>query len=96
MPGGQGGFRGLCAQCAKASRCALLLSWQGPVQECDQFLRRRADSSRSPARLAEKTLPPESFPPKGLCLTCGNLDLCPFPRPEGGVWHCEHYVEKLA
>lgn len=30
---------------------------------------------------------------KGLCVSCANRETCLFPRAEGGVWHCEEYVE---
>ena len=28
---------------------------------------------------------------RGLCATCARRSRCEFPRPEGGVWHCEEY-----
>lgn len=28
---------------------------------------------------------------KGLCGNCEKRDECTFPRPAGGVWHCEEY-----
>jgi hypothetical protein len=28
----------------------------------------------------------------GLCADCAARETCTFPRPEGGVWHCEEYV----
>ncbi|HQG30499.1 MAG TPA: hypothetical protein PLA83_01110 [Deltaproteobacteria bacterium] len=27
----------------------------------------------------------------GLCSNCVNREVCRFPRPESGVWHCEEY-----
>jgi len=27
----------------------------------------------------------------GLCSICENRPACAFPKPEGGVWHCEEY-----
>jgi len=27
----------------------------------------------------------------GLCKSCANRETCTFPKPEGGVWHCEEY-----
>jgi hypothetical protein len=30
---------------------------------------------------------------KGLCMNCANRDTCLYPKPEGGVWHCEEYTE---
>ncbi len=31
---------------------------------------------------------------KGLCVNCANRHTCLCPKPEGGVWHCEEYVEE--
>lgn len=31
---------------------------------------------------------------KGLCLNCANRETCKFQRSEGGVWHCQEYVEE--
>ena len=28
---------------------------------------------------------------KGLCGNCEDRRSCTFPKPEGGVWHCEEY-----
>jgi hypothetical protein len=31
---------------------------------------------------------------KGLCANCANRQDCLMPKAEGGVWHCEEYVEE--
>jgi hypothetical protein len=31
---------------------------------------------------------------RGLCVNCANRSICLFPKSEGGVWHCEEYVEE--
>lgn len=31
---------------------------------------------------------------KGLCVNCANREVCRHPKPEGGVWHCEEFVEE--
>ena len=28
---------------------------------------------------------------RGLCCTCEDCRVCKYPKPEGGVWHCEEY-----
>lgn len=28
---------------------------------------------------------------RGLCKNCKRRETCGLPRPEGGVWRCEHY-----
>ena len=30
---------------------------------------------------------------KGLCMNCANRYNCLLPKSEGGVWHCEEYLE---
>lgn len=30
---------------------------------------------------------------KGLCMNCANRHECLLPKSEGGVWHCEEYLE---
>lgn len=32
---------------------------------------------------------PADFP--GLCRNCARLTDCTYPKPEGGVWHCDEY-----
>lgn len=31
---------------------------------------------------------------KGLCVNCANRSVCLLPKSEGGVWHCQEYVEE--
>ena len=31
---------------------------------------------------------------KGLCVNCASRHTCLFPKNEGGVWHCEEYLEE--
>lgn len=31
---------------------------------------------------------------KGLCENCANRHTCLLPKSEGGVWHCEEFVEE--
>jgi hypothetical protein len=31
---------------------------------------------------------------KGLCANCVHRDSCLLPKSEGGVWHCEEYLEE--
>jgi hypothetical protein len=47
-----------------------------------------ADRTGSERRTEDK----EVF--KGLCVNCANRHTCLFPKPEGGVWHCEEYLEE--
>ncbi|MHC4942009.1 MAG: hypothetical protein ACYTG7_03225 [Planctomycetota bacterium] len=49
---------------------------------------RNRDSSKP--KSAEKEA--EGF--KGLCMNCAHREICLYPKPEGGVWHCEEYEEE--
>lgn len=31
---------------------------------------------------------------KGLCANCASRATCLLPKTEGGVWHCEEYLEE--
>ncbi len=32
---------------------------------------------------------------RGLCANCAKRETCLLPKSEGGVWHCEEYVEDV-
>jgi len=87
-------YRGLCSVCKKASTCTYRRDpWQ-PVWQCDEF---------ECGSIQVSTFPPidSSFKPdaayessgkyKGLCVNCENRETCTYPKPEGGVWHCDEY-----
>ena len=88
--------RGLCATCKHASTCTFPRDFQKPAFYCEEFeietvpVRKRAgeDNRQSTAYFA---VPQESPRLIGLCSDCQGRQTCVFPRPEGGVWHCEEY-----
>ena len=43
--------------------------------------------SRSKSRNDENDIGREM----GLCSHCENREFCTYPKPEGGVWHCDEY-----
>lgn len=90
-------YPGLCSVCKHGVICTYPRSLELPVWQCEEFegfapLVRpvkhnpRPDPKLSAARLTEND---EQF--AGLCRTCSNRSLCTFPRPIGGVWHCEEF-----
>lgn len=89
MSGKRGGGKELCAACAKAATCTLPATWSGPVRRCDQFEPKTGKESIKGAQSLR--VPEDARAPKGLCVTCENMPECPFPWPEEGIWHCEHY-----
>ncbi len=89
-------YRSLCSSCRNSGACAFQKDRQKPVLYCEEF---EIDISPS-AKIAgkEKSSPTAPVDAKedsgkfiGLCSNCDNRRTCTFPRPEGGVWHCEEY-----
>jgi len=93
-------YGGLCMTCVHSSTCAFPRRKDQPVLSCEEF----DDGGRRPTEItgADDPLVPEPQaqvtdithePPrhKGLCATCNNRETCTFPKPEGGIWHCEEF-----
>jgi len=90
-------YRGLCSTCKYASSCTLPADTQRPAFYCEEFeieiapVRKVAGDEGS--RLTESSVAEVkgSSDLLGLCSDCENSQACVFPKPEGGVWHCEEY-----
>jgi len=90
-------YRSLCSSCRNAAECTFQKDRQKPALYCEEF---EVDISPS-AKIAgkEKPLPTTSVNAEdkdsgkfiGLCSNCDNRITCVFPKPEGGIWHCEEY-----
>jgi hypothetical protein len=83
-------YQGLCTSCRNAAGCTYPRDSDRAVVQCEEFegyepLQRRAPSQTSAAK------PEDSGKYKGLCVNCENRQHCTFPKPEGGVLHCEEY-----
>jgi len=97
MPGAK--IKGLCQTCRHTPSCLFLEHNRSPVAQCEEF---DTDGAR-PVRSEGKTVraPGSTMVPDasrggkrrftGLCTDCENRTSCAFPKPEGGVWHCEEY-----
>jgi len=92
--------KGLCSTCKKASFCTFPRLSGRPVVQCEEFEGIESPPNGEVGNL--KTLPSArrvNPPPsgegsetyRGLCKFCAKRDSCTFPKPEGGVWHCEEY-----
>ena len=90
-------YGGLCSTCKHASDCTFPRDPHKPVLCCEEF-----DSGDAvPVKtMGHDTLPPvrpqgageeSSAKYMGLCTNCENRGSCIFPKPEGGIWHCEEY-----
>ena len=92
--------RGLCSTCDNGPRCAFKATRKKPAWHCEEF---RCDGT-SPVKNAGT--PPYGGSPSiqsraikvedstqfiGLCSDCEDRESCVFPKPEGGIWHCEEY-----
>jgi len=95
-------YSGLCSTCEKASRCTFPRDPRRPVRHCDEFdggcgpsaalAREERELGGSPAAAAgTATGGTDKCRYKGLCKTCELLPSCTYPKPEGGVWHCDEY-----
>ena len=94
-------FTGLCATCSIVDTCVSAKNGGYPVVECEEY----APDGRTFSEIVEVTAPTptkkaslvvkkteEEAVVEGLCETCAYRETCTFPRPEGGVWHCEEYA----
>jgi hypothetical protein len=64
-----------------------------PVVQCEEFeieVTPAPPATGAASRVAPK---PDRNRRKylGLCENCESRETCGFPRPDGGVWHCEEY-----
>ena len=89
---------GLCLSCRNVSTCTFSRDPERPVIQCDEFdgfesfLRRPKNLSHK-SMMALKSNPGKNDLDgyKGLCCICEERETCTYPKPEGGVWHCEEY-----
>ena len=92
--------QGLCSCCKGASTCTYPKTLGRPILECDEFDGILAPSlglvhprNVTPMNPAHQANPRGSdFKGyRGLCSNCEQRSTCTYPKPEGGVWHCEEY-----
>lgn len=87
--------RGLCIACRKDQACHYPRNASRPVLQCEEFegYEPRAKSSWNSEESAAQTpfRDPIQAEVKGLCITCANRNTCAFPKPAGGIWHCEEF-----
>ena len=84
-------IEGLCRTCSNAQGCTFPRDPSRPVWSCEEFNGGELDSS-DPPTLEGRTVPEitgEATDLKGLCRECANRFTCCYPKPVGGVWHCE-------
>ncbi len=88
---------GLCRDCLNAPECTFPRDPNRPVWQCEEF----TGIECGPEKIScEGPLPRGKAPILegketgewiGLCKNCDHRKACAFPKPEGGVWHCDEY-----
>jgi hypothetical protein len=84
----------LCANCKNAPTCTFPKDPNKPSFYCEEFEIEEPPPKKitsAPSGEARLTKEKNTFGFKGLCSDCENYKTCKFPKPEGGVWHCEEY-----
>ncbi|MDQ7826573.1 MAG: hypothetical protein RDV48_27470 [Candidatus Eremiobacteraeota bacterium] len=93
-------YKGLCKTCENQNHCTFPRDASKPVFQCEEFKGQEISpvstiekfvSSHAKANINKKPLKDDNWSYRGLCRTCEISDTCVFPKPEGGVWHCEEY-----
>ena len=87
-------YGGLCSTCVNASTCDYRRTPLQPVWTCCDFTPELVPVNIVPRTVSPlKSIAEGENPAKhaGLCVNCEHRETCTFPRPEGGVWHCEEY-----
>jgi len=90
-------FKGLCVSCKKAPFCTFPRNPEHPVIQCDEFEGIESPPKKMPISPSstQGTKPSvkkkDSKQYKGLCMICEKRETCTFPKPPGGVWHCDEY-----
>jgi hypothetical protein len=85
--------RGLCMACRRDPTCSYPRT--RPVLQCEEFegygprARDYGSSGESGDPRDPWHAPTAEY--KGLCTSCANRDTCAFPKPAGGIWHCEEF-----
>ena len=90
-------YRDLCSTCRNAMDCAFQKEPDKPVFHCEEFETEPFVSTQvtgtDPDPAVALPIPEDrdSGGYAGLCGDCEDRETCTFPRPDGGVWHCEEY-----
>ena len=87
----------LCSNCKNDSDCTFKKNRRKPSFYCEEFEVDMGFSTKIAGKekpLSITSVDAEDVDSKnftGLCSNCDNRKNCSFPKPEGGIWHCEEY-----
>lgn len=89
-------YRGLCSTCKKAPMCTYPRDKDRSVLQCDEFEGYEYTPEKEMTFAASfmpkrSSLDKDLGKYKGLCKLCEKRETCTYPKPEGGVWHCDEY-----
>ena len=93
-------FRGICSTCKRAASCVYVKDRDRPVLECCEHegfephptpIQRNRSAPPVVTRGKRDVQEDNSAEYTGLCRHCANRETCTFPKPDGGVWHCDEY-----
>ncbi len=93
-------YLGLCSYCKSAPICTFTRDPNRPICECDEFGGFTYASVGIPNQrnISLKHFPKNPLPSedpfhhhRGLCSDCEERATCIYPKPEGGVWHCDEF-----
>jgi len=90
-------YRGLCSTCKHAPNCTFPSDVQRPAFYCEEFeidiapSRKTSEDRASQSTASSIAVAEETSELIGLCNDCESRQTCVFPKPEGGIWHCEEY-----
>ena len=89
--------RSLCSNCENDPDCNFKKNFQKPSFYCEEFEVAACppvETTKKAKSVAGKPInvkDEDSGKLTGLCSNCDNRRTCTFPKPEGGIWHCEEY-----
>lgn len=97
-PQHQAGYICLCSSCVHKTTCTFPNDRHPPAFFCEEFeidpgpiLKKAGIETSAKTALADiERDVSDSF--IGLCGNCANRKTCGYPKPEGGIWHCEEYL----
>ena len=88
----------LCSSCTYTQDCMYQKDSDRPVWQCEEYEGDENPSEKIRGKNTRSSPPKQadikeySAQYKGLCQTCEYRETCTYPKPEGGVWHCEEYL----
>ncbi|MFC1724759.1 hypothetical protein ACFL4T_03965 [candidate division KSB1 bacterium] len=83
----------LCSLCMGDATCTFPRKPGKPVLFCEEFKEYPSKEVKvGPKKESIDKTRTDDRVSKGLCCNCENRLNCIFPKPEGGVWHCEEYI----